>query len=310
MRLTYKGNKSTQMPTRYNANTPLISTEPFSQNRRPYPAFQDLLRIENGGNDRYNAFEAMVQHPFRNGMWLQIAYTEQRAINDLGGGAQGVIRDSSPQATLDYAYDRSRDKTRNPFWPSHDFLVNFAYDLPFGKGRQFLQDAHSLVNGVIGGWSFTGYFNWHSGNFFTPLFSGSDPGNINQFTGRPDIVPGCQVYTGSPLGKDLPYFDRSCFTVPANGTLGNAEINSLVGPGQWVFSMSPFKDFKLPGERVTFRIGANIYNLFNHPVYGAPSGIVSSPAGDKLTTYPFVRRGTEVGPNGQRGIIVSARLLF
>lgn len=309
-RLTYKGTKSTQMPTQYNINTPLLSTQPFSQSRRPYPAFQNLTRIENGGNDRYHAFEAILQHPFRNGLWVQIGYSEQRATNDLGGGAQGVIRDSTPQATLDYAYDRTRDKTRNPHWPEHDLLVNFAYDLPFGKGKEYLKDLHPLANGVIGGWSVTGFFNWHSGNFFTPLYAGSDPGNINQFSGRPDVVPGCQIYTGAALGKDEPYFNRSCFTIPRPGTLGNAGINSLVGPGQWVFSLNPFKDFKLPGERVTFRIGASIYNLFNHPVYGAPSGLITTAVGDKLTVYPFVRRGTEVGPNGQRGIIVSARLLF
>lgn len=316
VRVSYNGNQSHQLPVAFDANTPRISTERFAQSRRPYPAFQGITRIENAGNDHYNALQMVLHHPFRNGLYIEVGYTEQRAWTDVGvGGPTGFQRESGPQAgvVLDYAYDRARDKGRSGVWPDHDFLINWAYDLPLGRGKKFLATTDSpakwLLARVVGGWSTTGTFNWHSGYFFTPRYTGFDPANINQFGGRADVVPGCQVYTGAPKGDSTEYFNRSCFKVPAPGTLGNAKVNSLVSPGQWILTVSPFKEFYLPRwEGAKLRVGANISNILNHAVYGPPSGLITTPVGARLTNYPFTRRGTE--GQGQRNMIVMASLSF
>jgi hypothetical protein len=318
LRLSYLGNKSTQMATQYDLNTPLVSSEPFSQSRRPYPSFQDITEITNGGNDRYNAFQAVLHHPLRAGMYAEIGYTVQKSVNDLGGPGNGFSREATPIATIDYAYDRSRDTGISTLWPRQDFLINYAWELPFGKGKRFLSDTNGrgewLLARIFGGWSTTGIFNWHSGNYVTPYYTGSDPGNINQFTGRPNVVPGCKLYPGGPLGANNPLFNASCFTIPANGTLGNAQIGSIETPGSWMFSLNPWKEFHFPKwERGTLRLGANIYNLLNHPNYGPPSGNITDPNGALPSNYPFIRRGTEgagTAAQGQRAFFFSARLLF
>src|SRR5262249_26348775 len=160
-------------------------------------------------------------------------------------------------------------------WPRHDFIVNYAYELPLGGGKRWLSSSNGnptrwVLARVIGGWSTTGYFNWHSGNLFTPTYTGYDSGNINQFSGRPDVVAGCNPYTGLKPSSTAIYFNAACFKAPANGTLGNASINMLEGPAMWVLTLNPYKEFRMPHwERGTIRIGAWIYNILNNGAYWA-----------------------------------------
>jgi len=299
LRASYIGNVTRQPGISFNVNTPRISTQPFSQSRRPYPAFQNITRIENGGFDSYKAFQVQLSHPFRNGLFLQTSYTEQRSWNDT---------------SIDYAWDRRRDRSRNTIWPYHDYILNVVYELPVGRGKRFASNlpggpGGSLLNGIIGNWSFTSVFNWHSGNWLTPIYTGFDSGNIGQLTGRPDVVPGCEVLTRfNPLNSTSEWFNRSCFTLPRSGTLGNAEPNSIEGPGQWVFTFNPWKEFPIR-ERARLRIGAQIYNILNHPVYDLnATGDIRSPNGARLVDGTFVRRGTENFRGRQ--IVVSATILF
>jgi len=316
VRVSYIGNVTRQLGLQYNANTPLISNQPFSQSRRPYPAFQSITRVENGGFDNYKALQLALTHQWKNGLYLQTFYTEQRSRNDMGNGTN-TGRDTGPAATIDYAYDRARDAARSSFWPNHDFIVNAVYDLPFGAGRPLGGSwttrgvGGKLLNAAAGGWSFSTVFNWHSGNFGTPVYNGVDPGGIGQFTGRPDLVPSCNPNKGfHPLNESSPWWDASCFTVPKPGTLGNTPNNILEGPGQWVFTLNPYKDFPFgPEARFRIRLGAQMYNVFNHPVYDInATGDISNVNGQRLVDGVFVRRGTE----GNRGrmIIVMATFMF
>jgi hypothetical protein len=315
VRASYIGNKGTQLAYMFDANQPVISSEAFDQSRRPYPAFQSITRIENGANSRYNALQFVVNHPFSNGLFLQVSYTAQRARNDVGeGGTSGFVRDTAPELPIDYSYDRARDSGRGQ-WPTHDFITNWDYYLPFGKGRRWLSGQSNVGEKVLGffaaDWSLTGVINWRSGHFFTPIYSGFDPGNVNKFTGRANVSPNCEIYTGNDLGDRQPYINLGCFSVPANGTLGNAEVNSLQTPGAFVFTLSPWKDFRLPKwEKARIRIGANIYNLTNTPAYGAyysSLGMITSPSGSYLGGVE-VRRDTET--YGQRFMVFSARFIF
>lgn len=318
LRVSYMGNQATQAPYSFNANTPPLNTTAFLQSNRPYPLFQSITDVVNGANSRYNALQLLLHHPMANGMDMQISYTEQRGTNDMGGGGPtGFTRDDTP-SSIDYAYNRNRDYGRNASWPWHEFDANWVYNLPFGHGRRWGSNLESryksagwLLDRIFGGWSATGVWDWHSGLFFTPRYTGVDPGNIDQFSGRANVVPGCKIYTGNKLGAQSPYINLNCFTIPANGTLGNAQINSLTGPSDWVVTLDPYKEFHIPRwDRGTIRVGANIYNLFNHPAYGpqySNIGIINSPTGAFLNGTE-VRRDTEYYET--REFVFNARFMF
>jgi hypothetical protein len=89
---------------------------------------------------------------------------------------------------------------------------------------------------------------------------------------------------------------------------GNNSRNAFRGPGYFNTDLQVVKDFKF-GERFTFTLGANAYNVLNHPNFGNPAGNVSgtSPA-------PFGQLYTTITPPNSpygnfQGAAVSGRVL-
>ena len=54
-----------------------------------------------------------------------------------------------------------------PFDITQSLKMNFIYELPVGRGQQFLSGASGLVNGLLGGWGFNGNIRIQSGNPFS-----------------------------------------------------------------------------------------------------------------------------------------------
>ena len=76
------------------------------------------------------------------------------------------------------------------------------------------------------------------------------------------------------------YFNTSCFSEPlptgADGVatpFGNAPIGNIHGPDQFVWDMSLGKAFptKWPTEATQLAFKADVFNVFNHPVFADPS---------------------------------------
>ena len=36
------------------------------------------------------------------------------------------------------------------------FVASYSIELPFGRGKRFLTDAHGVMNGIVGGWQMNG----------------------------------------------------------------------------------------------------------------------------------------------------------
>lgn len=302
LRASYVGHKLSREPFSYNANTPLPSTQPFTAQRRPYPAFNQLIYGANGGNDSYHGLEFTVTHPFRRGFYVQAGYSWNWNYRDIHDAArlEGPL---AANARVDYAWDRSRDRGNSQFWPRHDFVTNFVYEVPY-RG-----DGNKLLGALFSRWAFSGYLNRHSGNYFTPTYTGADPAGINQFTGRPDVVPGCDPYAGGRnAGAGAQWFNPKCFAIPAAGTLGNAKVNSLVGPGLFTMGVNPYKEFPI-GERATLRIGAQVDNLTNHPTYAVPAAVINAANAGTIVDLAQTRRTLE-GSDFVRNVLLVASIRF
>jgi hypothetical protein len=59
--------------------------------------------------------------------------------------------------------------------------MDWAYELPFGKGKAIASDSHGVMQAVIGGWQFSGLTRWTSGFPFSVLsaLNGGWPTNWN-----------------------------------------------------------------------------------------------------------------------------------
>jgi hypothetical protein len=140
------------------------------------------------------------------------------------------------------------------------------------------------------------------------------------FHQRPDVVPGVnQILGGNPANG---YINPFAFALPA-GNFGNLGRNAVYGPGFWNIDFSVTKDTNLT-ERLNLQLRAEFFNIFNHPQFALPSGVIT-PAnpGDTLQTAlsncpgcsssstPDVAQGNPgLGGGGPRVIQFAARFQF
>jgi hypothetical protein len=118
--------------------------------------------VDNSGRTYYDAFTAELRRRLSHGLLVQASYTFGKAINN-SYASSAVVYDQP--ATLREGQDTRRGLA--PFDITHGLKANFIYELPFGRGRQFLSGANGLVNGLLGGWGFNGNIRIQSGNPFS-----------------------------------------------------------------------------------------------------------------------------------------------
>jgi hypothetical protein len=93
---------------------------------------------------------------------------------------------------------------------------------------------------------------------------------------RPNLNAGVPLeLTGSqfPGGK---IFNRAAFTAAPVGTQGNFGRNVLRGFGAWQADVGVQRQFHLT-ERLSLRFRAEFFNVFNHPSFGSPTNLLTSP---------------------------------
>ncbi|MFP5209447.1 MAG: carboxypeptidase regulatory-like domain-containing protein [Acidobacteriota bacterium] len=155
-------------------------------------------------------------------------------------------------------------------FPSHVALT-LLYQLPFGKGRMFLNQAPRALDEIVGGWQITSIVQYLSG---TPLGWGNViyTGNWNDFHNNPHQTKGASFNTA--------VFDRSAADQP-NG------YNYRTFP-QYLLRSDPTKDFDFSmlkdltiGDRLILQPRFDAFNAFNRPQFqGANTTPTSGSFGD------------------------------
>jgi hypothetical protein len=60
--------------------------------------------------------------------------------------------------------DDTRDNWGTSLWDEkHRLTATFDVEMPFGRNRAWLRDAHPVVEGIVGGWIVAGNAVWRSG---------------------------------------------------------------------------------------------------------------------------------------------------
>jgi hypothetical protein len=256
------------------------------------------------------------------------------------------IGNSSLGGALYNQFNPDQDLSRDSFVSRHRFVSYGAYDIPFGKGRQFGKSLSGWQDAVAGGFQVTWNMFAKSGTGFTPFWSCNNcdpvfPGNIasafvdavGDFSGptfRPRVVG--DPYAG--VSGDQ-FFNPAAFTVPTTGAdvFDNPDVakrNFLVGPGTWGVNLGLRKFFRF-SESTKLEIGVDFNNVFNHPLLSpldtafgnlgsfnialTPTGQIVIPTdSDNLQRNPDFGRNnnsfTQEGIDNRRSIRAKLRLTF
>src|SRR5207248_8851787 len=122
-----------------------------------------------GLSSMYHGLQAKLDRRFSGGFALTTSYTYSKA--------EGFQSEDSGH---DFYIKPHRNWRRLDFDRRHFFAQSYVYELPFGKGKQFLQSG--VAGAVMGGWQVNGVLQIASG---APIdFGGSSailnaPGNNN-----------------------------------------------------------------------------------------------------------------------------------
>ena len=157
--------------------------------------------------------------------------------------------------------------------------ISYSYELPFGKGRMFLNTG-GIVNGVLGGWRVAGNHTYLSGTPIAMTTTVSFPLGDGTFVNTPTITT-YDGWGGTYSGKFDPNVNRffqpaSFFGTQPTTQLGNA---TRTNPKLRNFStknenISLAKSFPIHESiRVEFR--GEAFNLLNRAVFGPASGALS-----------------------------------
>ena len=258
--------------------TPSSDRSPISTN---ISTVEGLLNRE---SSTYHALQVKLERHFSSGFYILAAYTFSKSIDDGSYNTQGSNASSAePQDSFDWRAERGL----SDFDATHRLVISYIYELPFGRGKKFMNRSNRIVGGILGGWQLNGITTAQSGTPFTPVLSNGSAA-INSGPGgsvRPDLVGNPVLASGQSVNR---WFNVSAFATSGQDgtapyTFGNAGRNILIGPGSVNFDFSLFKNFTVT-EHAKLQFRSEFFNVFNHANFGLPNAAVDTPQAGIITS--------------------------
>ena len=305
--VSYVGNGGRHLPITVKPNMVqgLYAPNTNTQQYQPFPDFGGVDIIHFGGDSSYNSLQAKLEKRTSHGLSFLATYTWAHSLTDDSdpGGLQTAVGDRD-MALIPY----SQEWTNSPYDVRHRVTLNGNYQLPFGKGRAFLNQSR-WEDEIIGGWSTSLTFAAQTGTPFSvspdiSTAAGADgaraikirnpftPGGTADPVNNPGVVCATKTKTkehwynpcafanpvqgneiapvGTPVGTPGYQFFSPVTGESAALALLGGRSNTIYGPGYYSVNMSLFKDFAtFRKQYLSFRVDA--FNLLNHPTLNNPN---------------------------------------
>ncbi len=272
-------------------------TGTVKQALRPYPQYTLVDTYagqgDHSGHSSYHAGLLRFEKRYSGGLTFQASYVFSKLLTDAdsywgnaipttssgGGGGCCLAADQ---------YNRRLEKSIGQFDVTHNAKIGFVYDLPFGKGRQYL--THGVASWILGGWGVNGVLIYSSGlpvgitsSYTLPLYGasiGRSTPYVTSFNGwQPNWNGGFDPTTDNFLAPYCPASGSCSGPFPHQGDLKNPQDGNLgfgnttrYNPKVRQFpnlseNLSIARSFPIrEGMRLEFR--AEAFNLFNRVRFG------------------------------------------
>ena len=248
----------------------------------------------------YNALQVKLDHKWAHGFLLTTAYTWAKALayraeTGSDGGTAVYPVTSGPFANFHRNYmNLSRDRT-------HTFVQSYIYELPFGKGKPWLQQG--IGNWILGGWQLSGIMTIMSG---TPLDFNASGTSLAMSGTRQTPIQVAPFHVLGGIGTTANWFDPSAFCpvvasnppagcpVSANGVLGNVARYQFRGPKFFNLDAGVFRRFSIT-ERTGLELRAQAFSVTNTPQFDNPTSDITSGNFGKITGAGGGSRSVELG---------------
>jgi len=270
------------------------------------------------GRSLANFFNMQIQSRGYKGLTLLASYTLRKTMTNTWGkdiqhgGPAGSGLLQNPHNLME-AYGVAG------YEMPETLLLNYSYELPFGRGRAFMNRSDSfgskVLDQLVGGWNLAGVTTWNRKG--TPVLVPDVP-NSQTAPGaalRESLVPGIPVvgsknYTnalvsagGGFISPDPSFIlDPHAFAATPNFGFSNAPFvfSNVRNPGSFYTDATLLKKFPFSQEGSRyFELRLEAQNIFNHANFNQID--------NNLSHATF---GGILGKSGQRIMQVGARIFF
>jgi hypothetical protein len=244
---------------------------------RANPALANTWTYFSEADSSYHALQLDVNHRFSAGFALRGVYTWSKTIDD--GDSLNATTSGGEPALASNPFNLRADRGLANFDVRHSAAISGVYEIPFGRGKRFLNNASGFGNGLASGWTVNSLLTLQGGFPFTPQLS-YNPSNNGDTRNpvRPFVNP---LFTGPViLGNPNQWFNPAAFLAPPNnsGFYGNLGRDTLIGPGLATLDFSLFKDIRIR-ERLNLQFRVEFFNILNRVNFNTPNAIVFTPSG-------------------------------
>jgi hypothetical protein len=246
--------------------------------RRPLyainPILQDIDYRTNYGASKYHSLQTVVTRRYTRGLTASLAWTWSHSLSNT----KGANSSTRPQDSNCYSceWGNTDENLR------HMVAINHVYELPFGKGRQFVNQG--VLAHIVGNWNISGIWTMYSGYSFNP----SNSTSVSNSIGAPTLAP-----TERPnrlRDGNLPndqrtidrWFDPSAFAIPSQFTFGNSGRNVLEGPGYFNVDTGIHRNFQIrEGWKLAYRW--EMFNAFNRANFSNPNSTIGNATAGQIS---------------------------
>jgi hypothetical protein len=233
---------------------------------------------------------------------MLVSYTFGQNLGNADGNVGTYIQNShDPNAEYGPAAPDIRQR----------LSISALYELPFGRGRHYMNDVNGVLDAFLGGWELGTIITAQTGEALTAVLS-ADTTNTGSFSPRADqihnpydfsynVAAQGNVFQCSNPGRQTLdcWYNQAAFAIPAlepgqtfATTWGNSAIGNLRGPNLVNFDVVFQKNFKIhESQQIEFR--AEFFNIFNHPNFGLPGANPDVPGGAAITSTSTDNRQIE-----------------
>ncbi len=241
--------------------------------------FGEIRNLNNQGWSNYNGLVSSLQWRMTSNFTGLFSYTWSHALdtcsndclepfNFTANGANSLRYQISPFSLRALNYSNADYDVR------HSLNANYVYTVPTSHFQ------NGILKEVLGGWTVAGTFFYHSSYPFsivnsdvrgTQLVHNASGLATQQFIA--DLA--------GPVPASCTTPNVACYTpsqfIPAGSqfNFGNMARNSFRGPGYFDTDLNLNKTFAIH-ERYKLLIGANFFNILNHPNFDLPDNNVAS----------------------------------
>jgi hypothetical protein len=238
--------------------------------RRPFfaanPELVNLTYRTNYASAKYHSLQTRVEKRYSAGFTASLAYTWSKYMSNGGninGGGNGP-----PQDAQCYRCEWGP----NPEDRRHIVVFNHNWELPFGRGRQWVTSGPAAW--VIGNWNITGVWTMSSGERFTSTLAGAVSNSAGGGGDRPNRIADGNLPEGQRTIDR--WFDIAAFVPQPQFTFGNSGRGILIGPGMFNVDLGIQREFPVDDTR-RFQFRWEMYNAFNRANFSVPNAAIGNP---------------------------------